>query len=339
MNIHTLTPDETDQVCTLLGDLATRIESVEDPGFLEEAGLLCHELPVDLRRFLHRFKATDAPGAACIVRGYPIGDEKIGRTPVHWNARAPRSAALEEEIYLMLIGTLLGEPFAWRTQQAGHMVHDVVPIAGHEHEQLGSSSTAVLTWHTEDAFHPYSADYLALMCLRNPDRVATVLASADAVRLPDAQIKLLFEPHFTIRPDESHLQKNAATPPVGDPALASAYARIQRMNEQPEKIAVLYGDPAAPYMRVDPYFMDPVEDPAAAAALEALVERLDEALHEVVLQPGDAFVIDNARAVHGRRSFAARYDGHDRWLKRINIARDLRKSRAGRASVESRIVI
>ncbi|MBP2478023.1 putative NAD(P)/FAD-binding protein YdhS [Crossiella equi] len=37
----------------------------------------------------------------------------------------------------------------------------------------------------------------------------------------------------------------------------------------------------------------------------------------------------NKRAVHGRRPFTARYDGTDRWLRRINITADLRRS-AGR---------
>jgi enduracididine beta-hydroxylase len=37
-------------------------------------------------------------------------------------------------------------------------------------------------------------------------------------------------------------------------------------------------------------------------------------------------------------SISARYDGTGRWLKRINIARDLRKSRAFRVSSDSRII-
>lgn len=55
-----------------------------------------------------------------------------------------------------------------------------------------------------------------------------------------------------------------------------------------------------------------------------------------LLSPGDE--IDNFRAVHGRKPFKARYDGKDRWLKRINIARDLRKSRPVRSAAESRII-
>jgi hypothetical protein len=42
--------------------------------------------------------------------------------------------------------------------------------------------------------------------------------------------------------------------------------------------------------------------------------------------------------VHGRRAFKARYDGSDRWFKRMNITRDLRKSRADRIEAVSRII-
>jgi hypothetical protein len=42
--------------------------------------------------------------------------------------------------------------------------------------------------------------------------------------------------------------------------------------------------------------------------------------------------------VHGRDVFTPRYDGTDRWLKRVKVARNLRVSRALRDSTDSRIV-
>jgi alpha-ketoglutarate-dependent taurine dioxygenase len=69
-----------------------------------------------------------------------------------------------------------------------------------------------------------------------------------------------------------------------------------------------------------------------------LIKLIDESLTDLVLQAGDICFIDNYRAVHGRRPFKARYDGTDRWLKRVNIARDLRKSRGLRVSNLSRVI-
>jgi alpha-ketoglutarate-dependent taurine dioxygenase len=57
------------------------------------------------------------------------------------------------------------------------------------------------------------------------------------------------------------------------------------------------------------------------------------------LLPGECLFIDNYRAVHGRSSFKARFDRTDRWLKRINIARDLRKSRGVRKAPASRVIL
>jgi hypothetical protein len=61
------------------------------------------------------------------------------------------------------------------------------------------------------------------------------------------------------------------------------------------------------------------------------------ALEDRAVEPGDIVFIDNFQAVHGRKPFRARYDGRDRWLKRISVVRDLRKSREPRLSAASRV--
>ena len=224
------------------------------------------------------------------------------------------------------------------------MVHDILPIKGHEQEQMGSGSEVLLTWHVEDAFHPYRGDYLGMMCLRNPDRVPTTFAPIPKVELTPEQHAVLSSPHFTIRPDESHLPRNRGNGDTNgrsaeeEAILQRAYTKIEQMWEQPERIPVLFGDPKAPYIRLDPYFMDPPEDEIARATFDELTRKVDQALEDQVLEPGDFCFIDNFQAVHGRKPFKARYDGRDRWLKRINIVRDMRKSRESRLSAASRVL-
>ena len=58
----------------------------------------------------------------------------------------------------------------------------------------------------------------------------------------------------------------------------------------------------------------------------------------IALTPGDICVIDNYKAVHGRKPFRARFDGTDRWLRRLNMARDLRRSREFRLDARSRVI-
>jgi Fe(II)/alpha-ketoglutarate-dependent arginine beta-hydroxylase len=339
MNSLVLSADEIRSIQGLLSEIPGAFTSVEDPELAVDAPLYAHELPRRVRRHLIDFRSREPESGLCVISGYPIDHAKIGSTPAHWHQKAERSPAREEEILLLLFGSLLGDCIGWATQQDGRLVHDILPIRAYEDEQLGFGSKQVLWWHTEDAFHPFRGDYLGMMCLRNPDGVATTFASLEGIELDPQQRSLLFEPWYTIRPDESHRKKNRSDLRSLDEDLDSSYSRIDAMDTAPEKVAVLYGDPRSPYVRLDPYFMEPVADnPEAQAALEVLIHAIDSKLQEIVLTPGDFCFIDNFKLVHGRKPFTARYDGTDRWLKRVNIARDLRKSRASRTVATSRII-
>lgn len=68
-------------------------------------------------------------------------------------------------------------------------------------------------------------------------------------------------------------------------------------------------------------------DRPAEDALAELKNQLHLGLQDVILGHGDVLVIDNQRAVHGRRRFLARYDGTDRWLRRGWALRDLKATR------------
>lgn len=328
----------------ILQRLTTQYTCAENIDFLNEAHLLAHELPRRICKFLTNFKMTEPSSGYCIISGYPIDDIKIGKTPSHWKWQSDMSSTLEEKILLVLFSSLIGEVFGWSTQQDGHIIHDIFPIKDNENEQLSTGSEQLIWWHTEDAFHPYRGDFIGMLCLRNPYKTPTTIASAEVRELSEDQIRVLFEPRFTIRPDESHLEKNASDQrknpelEILDKSNSTGYQKINEMNSDPVKVPVLFGDPKSPYARLDPYFMDSLEDDEAQQALNTLIDSIDEKITELVLQPGDFLFIDNYRAVHGRRPFKASYDGNDRWLKRINITRDLRKSRSARPTCTSRII-
>jgi Fe(II)/alpha-ketoglutarate-dependent arginine beta-hydroxylase len=332
----------TEEVSTLrplISDLASRYDSAEDTGLLMECAVLAHELPRDLRAALLRFKLTEPASGLLVISGFPIAEDGIGATPEHWQRpEGVRSTALEYEILLLLAGSLLGDLFGWATQQGGRIVHDLLPIKGLEQEQIGTGSEQTIWWHTEDAFHPLRGDYVGMLCLRNFDRVPTTIASLENLGLADEDWEMLFQPLYTIRPDNSHQKTNAADPDA-EGELDQLYHGIEEMQRSPEKISILSGDPGSPYIRIDPYFMDSPADPRAERALGALIKAIDAELRELVLEPGDICFMDNFKVVHGRRGFKARYDGRDRWLKRVNITRDLRKSRSGRGEAIARVIL
>lgn len=334
-----LTADEVEQISVQLEELAATYDSTEDPKFHCEAPLRAHDLPRRLRKELLDFRLQEPPFALFLLSNCPVDDERLGPTPARWGEAEGKRRSIEIEMLLVLAASVLGECVAWSTQQDGALVHDVLPIKGQEKAQMGCGCEEPLLWHTEDAFHPYRGDYLGMACLRNPDRVPTTFLPVGSVELDPLHFDLLSQPLFTIRPDQSHLRKNNSADRVRDPSIADSYSRIEQMNDAPEKLPVLFGDQQAPYLRIDPYFMDPVGDPAAQEALDALISSIDSQIQDVVLEPGDVCFIDNYQSVHGRRSFNARFDGTDRWLKRVNVVRDLRKSRAMRASAESRLIL
>ncbi|HEX3531508.1 MAG TPA: guanitoxin biosynthesis L-enduracididine beta-hydroxylase GntD [Thermoanaerobaculia bacterium] len=335
MSRVSLSKQEVRALHRLISEIAARYRSVEEADFLLEANVWAHEMPKRLRTALNVFRLAEPEQGLLLISGFPVDDERVGPTPEHWRRSVEdRVPTLEHEILFLLLGSLLGDCIGWTTQQDGRIVHDVLPIKGMENEQIGTGSEQTIWWHTEDAFHPLRGDYVGLMCLRNPNRVPTTFASLERVLLDNEDWQLLFEPLYTICPDNSHLARKDD----GAAEKAEQFRRIEAMRQAPEKIAILSGDRRSPYIRIDPYFMDPPEELRARNALASLTQAIDRELSDIVLAPGDICFIDNFKAVHGRRAFRARYDGQDRWLKRINITRDLRKSRSYREDARSRVV-
>jgi Fe(II)/alpha-ketoglutarate-dependent arginine beta-hydroxylase len=340
-HIH-LRSDELAQIESVLAELARTYPDANDLSFLERAGLYAQRLPERLRATAGDLRFMEAAGS-WRISGFRVDDELIGGTPLHWADTMRDNRAVREEFFFVLCASLLGDVFCWASQQGGRLVNEVVPIKGHEDRQINSGSTTTLLWHTEDAFHPYRADYIGLMCMRNPDQTETTVACIDDVSVPDDVTSILFEDRFVFRPDEAHLpthrDPNAVSRPGTEAVLARSYARIERMSRDPQKAAVLFGDPASPYIRLDSDAIDrDASDPVAAGALDVFMAEVDRQLRGVVLEPGDVMFVDNYRAVHGRQPFKANFDGRDRWLKRVNITRDLRRSREARLSATSRTV-
>ena len=271
---YRLNPEEISLIKSLASAIAIQYRNAEDDEFLFNASLYSHELPRPIREFLNDFRMRERKDGYCLISGYPIDDAKIGPTPSHWKERRRSLATVEEEIMLSLFGSLLGDLFSWSTQQAGFVVHNIIPIKSDENEQLGTGSKQLLWWHNEDAFHPFRGDYLGMMCLRNPDLVATTIACIDNVELDDEQKALLFEPHYVIHPDESHLEKNRGideSKPAGDEnAIKASYEKILEMSKEPNRIPVLFGSFDSPYLQIDPYFMPARRSPASARSARTI---------------------------------------------------------------------
>lgn len=316
-----LTEDEVRLLRQEIARVAASFPDPADPAAYDDHLFIDAGLPTRLKALLEAFRRSQT-AAGLLIRGFPVNDREVGPTPSHWNHRCDPAATMEQELFLAMCATALGEPYAFSTLQLGRMIQDILPIRGDEERQSGHGSTALLEFHTEDGFHPARCDYLLLFGIRNHDRVPTILASIREVELGDADLDILMRPVFHILPDDEHIRQLRSRYP-DHPALS----RVEGMRDAPEAVPVLFGDRDRPYLRIDPPFMRFAEDePEASGAVRRLMMELERVRHSVVVDQGSLLIIDNYLAVHGRWPFPVRYDGSDRWLKRMIVSRDLRKA-------------
>jgi L-asparagine oxygenase len=135
----TLTPQDNAAVAPLLAELVKTRATIEDPELVKRAPVLARRLPERLLEFLEDFRLRE-PSALCLVGGLDVDPERLGPTPEHWRDRQFGSPAFEQEIFFLLRASILGDVFGWATQQDGRITHDVLPIKGHEHYEIGSNS-------------------------------------------------------------------------------------------------------------------------------------------------------------------------------------------------------
>ncbi|GLZ29183.1 L-asparagine oxygenase [Lentzea sp. NBRC 105346] len=279
--------------------------TIDSAAWVDTAREAWDDLPSSLRRAVRRFRRHSGPRGALLLRGLPVDETALPRTPTV-DGSVQRVATTPAAV-LMLLACGLGDPIAYRREKSGALVQDVVPVPGKENFQ-GNAGSVMLSFHTENAFHPYRPDYVALLCLRpDHDRQAELrTACIREVSLPCDTKEVLFSAEFRTDPPPSFGGGDSTAPHP-----------------------VLTGSWDDPDLRVDLSATAPLTA-RAASALASLQEHLTLAVRTVRLVPGDLAIVDNRVTVHGRSEFTPRYDGRDRWLQRTFVATDLRRSRGCR---------
>ncbi|MGW4565576.1 TauD/TfdA family dioxygenase [Streptomyces sp. NPDC004561] len=315
---YTLSGAETDDLLLSLTEFRESGLSPVEPEFYDKFADCREALPAGLRRFLEDFR-DDPAATVCQVHGFPVDDATVGPTPQHWERPEGYGSTVDSDLYLAMCGSALGHPFSWATLQYGRLVQDIFPIRGDEQRESGHGSDAFLMFHTDDAFRPDSCDYLLLFGIRNHDVVPTYVSAVRDVRLSDGDRRLLSEERFHIVPDDEHIRQLELRAP-NSPALRRAI----EMRDHPEPVPVLFDAPDNPHVRLDLPFMSCVgDDPRARLALATLHSELERVRRPLIAAAGTLLVLDNRSVVHARESFTARYDGTDRWLRKIIVSRDL----------------
>ncbi|MET8654137.1 TauD/TfdA family dioxygenase [Nocardia aurea] len=277
--------------------LAAAYGSLSNPRCRQAISAFAANMDGELREKI-RPPATDS--GICVVRGLFVDERSLGRTPPIWSA-VDEAASLPTDLQMLLLGSMIGRPFGWRGQQEGRLVNNVMPARGYENVQTGASSSLLLSPHTEDAFHPHRSHVFLLSCIRNVDAVATTISSVRDVELSPADRETLLRPTIPIMPDLTY----------GDMERWGPAGPIPTLWERSDGLCLRYDPDFTPWTEADPEYQ---------AAYRRLSEELERVGRRVVLEPGDVAIVDNDVVVHGRVPFTARFDGTDRWLKRVNIA-------------------
>jgi L-asparagine oxygenase len=277
-----------------------------DSGFVRSAGHATRLLPDEIHRALIDFADLGDPSGALLLRNVPTGflpPTPLERGPIH-------KSDSTSEFALLAIARLLGQPVGYLPEHGGAIIQNLFPVETTATQQVSTSSSVDLFFHTETAFHPHRPRYLLLLCLRGDPNARTTLCSIDAVRedFTTAELDVLRAPRFRTGVDAS----------FGGLA-----------DDHGDTIAVLSGTHEQPTLVFDADLMIGV-DHEAERLLQKLSARISERATAVVLEPGDLLVIDNNRAVHGRSPFQARFDGSDRWLQRTFVVSDLAASASER---------
>lgn len=302
----TLTREEKIEVDTIARYLAGRPPRLLDAiDWLSSARELSSNLPARLRQMLRRFTWDSGQEAVLLVRNLPVAADELPDTPnvpgsVQRDATVPAAAEV-------LVGLQLGELISFAEEKSGALVQDVVPVPGMEKFQ-GNAGSVMLSMHVENAFHVHRPDYVGLHCLRNDhDNIAGLQVASIRNALPTLPRSVR-----TVL----HERRFFTDPPASFGGLQNA----------PEPHGILSGSVDDPDIKIDFASTYPL-DAEAKTAMTTLGEALRAVRRTIILEPGDLAFVDNRLALHGRTEFTPRYDGRDRWLQRIFVHRDFRKSR------------
>lgn len=296
----------------------------EDPcrdpeAFCGAARRAAMHLPNSVTEFLRDFYRSGSPSGAVLISGLPV--DNAPSTP------ADNQQHLGERTMLArmqaILNEFLGSMVAYEAEGGGRLFQDMVPSRAAATTQTSLSSAIELQVHTEQAFSDLRPDYLSLACLRGDPCASTFIITAKEIanRFTPEEVNLLREPRWTTTIDASFL--------------GQGHDFEAGMVRGP--MPILYGAPDDPFMIFDQDLMRGT-DQVAQDLLQRVISVYLDGRSAYTLRQGDALMLDNKRAAHGRSDFIARFDGTDRFVIRSFVVRDLDRSRHARTG-DSRLVL
>jgi L-asparagine oxygenase len=208
---------------------------------------------------------------------------------------------------LLAYGKRFGTPISYEQEQNGRLIQNIIPVHKTEYGQISTSSKDNLYLHTETAFHPYRPSFVLLLCMRGDSQAKTTIATISSIvpKLSNEAMEILQLPLFATGVDDSFMSK-----------VKTKFELITPVLRQTDKATNQWE------MVFDWTLMHGLNQDAEGALEEFKIAVFDS-VTEISLETGDLLVIDNRKAIHGRSKFQPRYDGTDRWLKRLLVIKTM----------------
>ena len=257
---------------------------------------------------------ADSPGLVHVTN-LPV-DPTLPSTPTDGQPSRDKKTFVSEGVLLALT-QLVGEPVGYTTEKSGNLLHDIVPVASGHNTQSNQGSSVFLNFHNDTVYDPSgrynvsNPDFLVLMCVRTDPTGNAYTHFADArdvcAALSNKDLEILRSPSFRMNAPSTYVRERAG----GQQVLSEPVPIISGPEREPEISAGANGVVALNGEAAD-----------ALARMQEICQSEDVSV-KVLLQPGQALLVNNRKGLHARSPFPARHDGTDRWLQRTYVRRDL----------------
>ena len=237
-----------------------------------------------------------------------VGIELPTRLPPTPNSYNPIDQA---EIYgfdlpQLALSALLGASFGAKHIRGGRIIADVFPKPGYEDKPDSAfGSERNFDFHVDDAVSPdTSPDYFSLHCIRNNDRVPTIVSTVAFDELSPSAQTALSQPAFRIYYEAISEGAHSLVTPI-----------IEN-GGQPDQTLHFYGSSKVSYN------VAIKELPEFEEAIQEFRSHLDDNALPIVLDRGDMLFVNNNNVLHSRPPFSVSDTPQPtrRWLRRVHTA-------------------
>lgn len=259
-------------------------------------------LPKRIMSTLNDFK--NSQDGCILIKGLPL-DENYIWTPKNNQYHIGETTMLSR--IQAIINEYIGEMVSYEAEGNGRLFQDMVPNKELALSQTSLGSKKELELHTEQAFSEMRPDYLSLACLKGDIYAKTYIMHLQNIldKFTMYETKVLTRELWEIGVDQSFVMNGCSSNLRGPLSILDLKdGEFQLIFDQDLMVGLTT---------------------EASDLIDEIIDLYYECRDHYVLQSGEILILNNHKVVHGRSSFSPQYDGHDRFIIRSFIMKNINK--------------